>query len=292
MFSAVIQLNCSSMNQSDLFVSVDQHEETSCSIDQMTDQTFFNITCLPIDDSAGRDILLDLFLGDERILLGRFDLTLPPLVLNQSATIEIKYTGDPQEILVHVNNCQTIAPEKYLRLRCSYVLPTESILTNCSSRCLNLLPGSNSALSLIRQSIPWIDEPMQFFPSDIIHHIYQTSNKSLVRIRFGEKSSLFSSWLDLSSVSNLSFRDDDGSVRISYQRPLGYFDLLFFNCFARDQICSNQSRILTRSIASSFNSTEISLSPIVRGVNYSCQVTTTRIQFVNATSKEYFFQTS
>lgn len=190
MFSAVIQLNCSSTNQSDLFVSVDQHEETSCSIDQMADRTFFSITCLPIEDSAGRDILLDLFLSDQRILLGRFALTLPPLPLNLSTTIEIKYTGDPQEIHVHVNNCQTIAPEKYLRLRCSYVLLTESILENCSSRCLNLLPGINDVLSLIRQPIRLIDESMQFFPLDTIHHIYKTSNKSLVRMKFSEKSSL------------------------------------------------------------------------------------------------------
>jgi hypothetical protein len=290
MFSAVIQLNCSSINRSDLLVAVDQHDEAKCSVDETNDKSCFDITCLSIDNSAGRDIRVDLSLGAHGNSLGRFHVTLTPLPLNESTSIEIEYTEDPQQIVVHVNDCQSICPEEYLRLQCLSSTSTESILKNCSVRCVALLPGSNSSASLIRLSIPLIDQPTTSFPAETVHHSYQTSNKSPVKMTCLE-TFCFCSSLDLSSASNLSFLEDNPIVRISYRPPLGFSDRLFFECIAQDRMCSNQSERLTANIASKFNSTEVFLTSVVHGVKYSCRVTTVRSGFVNVTSNEYFFHT-
>ena len=174
MFSGLIQVNCSSGNLSDLFVSLDQGGKTNCSIVETTKETLFNITCLQIEGLAGRDLQVDLLLGDQGFVVGTFRLTLAPLPLNESTALEIEYEEEPGVINVRVKNCQRISPEKYLRVQCSTSNQTSG--KNCSFPCPQLSPGSNASLILLRLSIPLVDRVSSSIPGDTRQFFYRTSN--------------------------------------------------------------------------------------------------------------------
>jgi hypothetical protein len=92
----------------------------------------------------------------------------------------------------------------------------------------------------------------------------------------------------------LTFEDnlnDNKTILIHFNRPRGNFDQIHLNCSAQDQRCLNQSLFLTTSIGNCTNCTSISISPIVRGVEYKCQGFTIKQKFDNVTSSQFNFST-
>jgi len=82
------------------------------------------------------------------------------------------------------------------------------------------------------------------------------------------------------------------TILISFDRPRGYYSEVYVTCRAIDyQYCSNGSTYLLNSTGNCSDCTSISISPIIRGVTYTCEVMTVKQNYEYLVSVEMNFNT-
>ncbi|CAF3180651.1 unnamed protein product [Rotaria sp. Silwood2] len=285
MFTALIIYNCSSINSSELFVFVNGLDANNCivteDISDNMNYTTVNVTCDNIMNNAGRDWTFNMgqkFSDSQTIFNEIFIVTLVPLSLNGSTSIDVTISEDLTSALIFIPNCTDICDVAYLMVHCNDSdLSNQTLLNSCTHTCSNIQPGSIYNFSLVRLPIRIVDkiedEHDNEFQEEILYREYQTN---------------------LDKVSNFKFENDyhdNKTAWIYFNRPRGNFHKIYLNCSIQDQRCSNDRIILTNETDNCSNCNFITISPITRGVSYQCHAITIKENFLNVISDKFNFVT-
>jgi len=171
MFTALISCNCSSINSSELFIFINETLANNCFINENLNNNTINVTCVSIENNAGRNwtfTLVRMNFQNET-----FTITLEPLSLNLSTNITIEINDNQTSALIFIPNCLNISDPSYLIFRCNNSdLLNNTLSDNCTYICYDLQPGSSYNSSLVRLSIPIVDKNDEMFQEETLHEIY------------------------------------------------------------------------------------------------------------------------
>lgn len=301
-FSASISYNCTATQLNNL--TIYNNASANCFVlnsDKPKNMfSIVNVQCDAIKNNAGRDFtfVLDKNGSSEFIANQTFIITLAPLPLDDSIDIKIIPNVTLELASIRIPNCQAIANPIYLRFSCDISNESNrSTLENCAHTCKDLEPGSFYNGSLIRLPIPIYDNQSATFQEESITQNYKIGKTSLV-IRLLQLNHyiliLFMITLDLDNVKNLTYENyssENQTAIIHFSPPRGNYDLINFTCYAIDPTCNLSIRNITKSISKSTNNTLITISKVVKGVNYRCEALTQKKSFNHTISDSLIFNT-
>ena len=177
-FISLISYNCSLMNSTDLSIWVNQIEVDYCLIIRNElNRNMINVTCHSIENQAGQNWSFTIGgknFDDEQIIINEsLTITLKPLCLNTSTKINVEIDIDLNLARIFVLNCLNITNVEYVVVRCNNSDPsTNNHSNNCTYICSNIQSGSILNSSLIRLSIPIIDQRNETFPEENLQILY------------------------------------------------------------------------------------------------------------------------
>jgi hypothetical protein len=90
--------------------------------------------------------------------------------------------------------------------------------------------------------------------------------------------------LELDKVTDLKFTGnltENGTAWIDFKKPRGLYDKIRVDCYAKDQTCWVQDHNLTNTVGNCPDCNNISISQVIRGVNYTCNAFTIKEDLEN-----------